>query len=117
MVTEHDVRELALALPSTVERPCYGTPGFRVRDRLFARLREEGDMLVLWCSDLDEKRLLLEAEPDRFCTTPHYDRRPLVLLRLAAVDRDELADCLEQAWRTRAPRRLVAELDAGSADD
>jgi hypothetical protein len=112
MVTEQDVRELALVLPATAERPCYGTPGFRVKDRLFARLRDDGDLLVLWCSDLDEKRLLLEAEPDKLCTLPHYDGHASVLVRLAAVDRDELADLLELAWRARAPKRLVAGLDA-----
>jgi len=37
MVTDDDVRRLALALPETVERPSYGTPGFRVKDKLFAR--------------------------------------------------------------------------------
>jgi hypothetical protein len=113
MVGEQDVRELALALPGTAERPSYGTPGFRVRDRLFARLREDGELLVLWCADLEEKRMLLDAEPERLTTTAHYDGHPSVLLRLAAVDRDELADFLEQAWRARAPRRLVDELDSG----
>ena len=34
------MRELALALPATSEKPSYGTPGVRVRDRLFARIRE-----------------------------------------------------------------------------
>ena len=37
MATEDDVRELALALPGVIEKPSYGMPGFRVRDRLFAR--------------------------------------------------------------------------------
>lgn len=48
MATEEDVRELARALPKTTERPSYGTPGFRVRHKLFARMREEGDVLVVW---------------------------------------------------------------------
>jgi hypothetical protein len=112
MVTEQDVRELALALPGTAERPSYGTPGFRVRGRLFARLREDRELLVLWCADLEEKRMLLAAEPERLTTIPHYDGHASVLLRLATVDRDELADFLEHAWRVRAPRRLVDELEA-----
>jgi hypothetical protein len=36
-----------------------------------------------------------------------------VLVRLAAVDRDELAELLTDAWRTRAPRRLAASLETG----
>ena len=47
MVSEDDVRRAALALPETVEKPSYGSPGFRVRDRLFARIRPEGDSVVV----------------------------------------------------------------------
>jgi hypothetical protein len=108
MTTEQDVRELALALPGTTEQPSYGTPGFRVKGKLFARLREP-DVLVLWVGGLDEKELLLAAEPEKLFTTPHYDGYPSVLVRLAAVDRDELAELLEDSWYVRAPKRLVAE--------
>ncbi len=83
-----------------------------MRDKLFARLREEGDLLVLWCENLDEKEFLLRAEPDKFTTTPHYDGYAMVLVRLGAVDREELAELLEASWRLRAPKRVVAAFDA-----
>lgn len=112
MTSVDDVRELALALPETTEKPSYGTPGFRVRDRLFARMREEGDVLVVWCGGLDEKEFLIRAEPGRFFTTQHYDGHPMVLVRLGAVDREELSELLAESWRLRAPKRLVAAFDA-----
>jgi hypothetical protein len=111
MTGEADVRELALALPETTEKPSYGTPGFRVKDRLFARIREEG-VLVIWCDSLDEKEFLIGAEPERFFTTPHYDGHAMVLVRLGAVDRAELAELLEDSWRLRAPKRVVERFDA-----
>jgi hypothetical protein len=111
MATEDDVRAIALSLPETVERPSYGTPGFRVKDRLFARIREPG-VLVLRVADEAEKDFLLRAEPDKFFTIAHYDGYPSVLVRLAAVDRDELAELLTDAWRVRAPKRLADALDA-----
>ena len=106
MASESDVREIALSLPETEERPSYGTPGFRVKDRLFARLREPG-VLVLRVADEGEKDFLLRAEPDKFFTTPHYDGYPSVLVRLGAVDREELRELLTDAWRVRAPKRLA----------
>ncbi len=115
MATEADVRELALSLPETIERPSYRTPGFRVRDKLFARMREEGDVLVVWCADVGDKELLIGSQPEKFFTTPHYDGHASVLVRLPAVDRAELRELLMDAWRTRAPKRLVAEVDGGSA--
>jgi hypothetical protein len=114
MVTEDDVRRIALSLPATEERPSYGTPGFRVRDKLFARIREEGDVLVVWCADEGEKEALIESEPEKFFTTPHYDGHPTVLVRFGAVDVDELEELLTDAWRVRAPAKLVREFDQSS---
>jgi len=108
---ESDVRELALGLPETTEKPSYGTPGFRVSDRLFARMREEGDVLVIWCESQEEKEFLTGAEPEKFFTIPHYDGHPMVLVRLGAVDRSELGELLAESWRLRAPKRLVERLD------
>jgi hypothetical protein len=50
-------------------------PGFRVRDRLFARIREEG-VMVLWCESIEEKEFLIE-------------------------DREELAELLAESFRIR----------------
>ena len=110
MITEDDVRRVALSLPATTEKPSYGMPGFRVKGRLFARIREEG-LLVLWVSSLDEKDVLLAADPDTFTTTPHYDGYPMVLVRMSAVDVDELCELLTDAWRIRAPDRLRTDFD------
>jgi hypothetical protein len=100
MASEDDVRELALALENSTEKPSYGTPGFRVRDKLFARIREEG-VLVAWCESLEEKDFLIEGDPDKFFTTPHYDGHAMVLVRLDAVDREELAELLAESARIR----------------
>jgi hypothetical protein len=112
MVTENDVRETALSLPVTSEKPSYGTPGFRVADRLFARIRDEGDVLVVWVADEGEKRGLVESEPDKFFTTPHYDGHPIVLVRFSAIDEAELRELLTESWRLRAPAKLATQFDA-----
>lgn len=116
MATLDDVRRIALALPGAYERQMYGTPGFRVRDKAFARQHDNPEWLVLWCADVEEKEVRLLTEPELFCTTPHYAKVPMVLLRLAAADEATLRDVLTAAWRVRAPRRLVEAFDAGSGD-
>ncbi len=116
MVTEEDVRRVALSLPSTYEKPWFGTPGFRVKlkskDVGFARIREEGDVLVVFVEDEEEKEAMLQSEPDKFFTTPHYDGYAIVLVRFGAVDVDELRELLTESWRMRAPKPLVEEFDA-----
>lgn len=98
---------IALSLPATSEKPSYGTPGFRVKDKLFARVREEGDVLVVSCADL------LAAEPEVLFSTPHYDGHASVLVRLDVVDRDLLTELITDSWLVRAPAKLAAELDTG----
>jgi hypothetical protein len=111
-VSEDDVRRLALALPETTERPSYGTPGFRVADRLFARIHQDPGVLAVWCADVVEKESLIDSEPEVFFTTAHYDGYPLVLVRMDAIGLDRLAALLTDSWRVRAPARARAVLDA-----
>ena len=106
MTGEDDVRRIALGLPSVTERPSYGLPGFRVQDKLFARIHEQPGILVLWRPSVVDRDELVMAAPDRFFTTPHYAGHPMVLLRLAAVDATELEELLVDAWEVRASRRL-----------
>jgi len=116
-VSEEDVRRVASALPETTERPSYGMPAWRVRDKWFARIHEQGDALVLWCADESEKYALIASEPDKFFTTPHYDGYRLVLVRLTAIDVNELTELITESWRLRAPKRLVSQKNREELDD
>ncbi len=104
------VRRIALALPGVVEGTSYGTPAFRVQGKFLARLREDGETLAVRL-DFEEREVLMRADPEKFFITDHYRNHPAVLVRLAAVDEDELAEVLESAWRARASRRLREERD------
>jgi len=111
-LTFDDVRKLAFALPEVEEGTSYGTPAFRVRKKFLARLREDGETLVVMI-DFDERDILMAANPETFYITDHYRGYPAMLVRLATVDPDDLRELLEGAWRRVAPKRLVAALDQG----
>ena len=109
MATEDDLRRIALSLPDTTERPSYGAPGFRVHDKLFLRIRKEKEGGVMCCvADLGEKEMLLATEPEKFFTIPHYDGYASVLLNLEALDEQELTEMIVDAWRARAPAKVLA---------
>jgi len=110
MATEDDVRRIALSLPETVEKPWYGTPGFRVKDKGFLRIRSNAEGgLVVFVADVAEKEMLLESDPEKFFTTPHYDGYPAVLVNLPAIDVDELRELITDSWRLKAPKRVLKE--------
>ncbi len=58
----------------------------------------EPGTLVVRCG-LDERALLLEDAPETYYVTDYYQRYPLVLARLARIDRDALRDLLSVSWR------------------
>ena len=74
---------------------------------------EQLDVFAVRVANEEEKQVLIASDPAKFFTEPHYNGYPAVLVRLAEIDSDELAELLMDAWRTVAPRKLVAELDAG----
>lgn len=111
-VTFDDVRRLALALPEVEEATSYGTPAFKVRKKLIARLREDGESLVVMI-DKDTRETLMGAAPAVFHITDHYRDYPAMLVRLSRVDRETLRGLLEDSWRRQAPKRLLAAAARG----
>jgi hypothetical protein len=70
------------------------------------------DVLVFRVADLGVKELLLSDARGSYFTTPHWDGYSAVLMRipdLDRLDRDELRDLVEEAWLTRAQKRLAKE--------
>jgi hypothetical protein len=120
MATRDDVRRIALSLPEVVES---GGFVFGVGGKSFAwpwmeriqpkrpRVPNSEVMGIRVANEL-EKQSLLALDPGAFFTEPHYDGYPAVLVRLPAIDVDLLEKVLADAWRTRAPRRLMNAADA-----
>ncbi len=107
MATEDDVRRIALGLPEVIEKTSYNTPGFRVKDKLFLRIRAEAEGgLVVFTESLEEKEVLLASDPEVFFTTPHYDGHASVLVHLDAIGLDELTEVITDSWLVRAPARV-----------
>ena len=100
-------RTILVGLPGVEEGPCYGTPGFRVKRKFLARLKEDGETLVVKCG-FDERDFRMHADPDTFFTTDHYRGYLTVLIRLKKVRVKDLREVIEVAWRLAALKRLVA---------
>ena len=112
MATIDDVRRIALALPGAYEHASHGgAASWRTKPRAFAFHREELGALVVHVASEEEKHALIATNPAVFFTTPHYNGYPAVLVRLAEVTPDELAELVIEAWRLRAPKRDVALWD------
>lgn len=107
-----DVRRMAMALPGAAESTWFGLPTFKVRSKFFAGRGKDGASLVLRCN-VYERKYLMEAAPDVYHVTDHYRDDPYVLVHLSAIDADALRERVEESWRMVAPKKLIAELEAG----
>src|SRR5262249_53153240 len=112
MVTEEDVRRVALSLPGSVERPYNRLPSFRVRSSLFLRIHELPDAFFVRSASVEERNELLKAEPGKFFLAPHCGGYGGYLVRLSRVDLEEMPEFVTESWRLCAPKGLLAAYDA-----
>lgn len=122
MATWDDVRRLVAALPETAEGTSHGSVSWKVKGKLMVWERPlraadhaalgvaapDGEILGAAVADEGVKHALIADRPDFYFTTPHFDGYAAVLVRLAAIDDDELAELITEAWLARAPKRLAA---------
>jgi len=115
------IRTICMGWPEVEETTLQDRPLFRVRKRRFAivngswcatrpRWANAGPSLHVLTDSVEAGAL--RADP-RFQPSPHHGEQGWVALRLDAADIawDEISELLETAYRTAAPRALVATLD------
>ena len=105
-LTWETVRQIAQTLPAAEESTSYRTPAFKVKGKLFARLHQDGESLVIGV-DFEEREEMMSAAPDKFYITDHYLNYPWMLVQMSKVRPDELRDLLIGSWRRAAPKDLV----------
>lgn len=111
------LRKICLALPEVTERLSHGEPTWFIRGKkTFANYanHHHDDRLAFWCAAPDGAQEVLVAErPDRFFRPPYVGWRGWLGVYLdVPVDWDEISDLVTAAYRTVAPKKLLAELDA-----
>jgi hypothetical protein len=120
VATRDDLHRIALSLPETTGDETES--GYLVAGKAIAWTWRERvdpkkprvpnpDVIAVRIAQDSEKELLIEMDPAVFFTEPHYNGYPAILVHLGAIDADALERILRDAWRLRAPRKLVAELE------
>ena len=109
------VRRACLSLPEVSERPSHGTPAFFIRgSRTFVTFRSDhhGDgRPAIWCAAPEGVQAeMLQTEPDRFFRPPYVGHRGWLGVKLRTVDEAELTAVVREAYRTVAPKGLLAQL-------
>jgi hypothetical protein len=102
VVTFETVRALGREFPDLQESTMYGSPALKLGKRLVAclaihRSAEPGSLVVR--TDFEQRSALLSDDPETYYVTDHYAKHPVVLVRLARLQYDQLRDLLAAARR------------------
>jgi hypothetical protein len=112
------IRALCLALPEAMERPSHGAPTFFIRGKKsflsFVDNHHNDGRLAIWCpAPFGMQDDLVGADPARFFVPPYVGVSGWIGMRLDLdVDWEEVAKIVHEAYRTVAPKKLLAQLDA-----
>lgn len=113
---EDRIRSICLALPGASERSSHGTPAF-FAGKQFLMLwpdghHEQGFPHLWFAAPPGVQDELIRSEPDRYFRPPYVGGRGWVGLRLdQMIDWNEVTSICEEAFRTVAPKKLIAALD------
>lgn len=91
-----DIRRVLRQWPDITEGTSYGTPAWRRKGRLLARLHQDGQSIMLKVG-FAAREHLVRADPDTFFFTDHYRNYPSVLARLDRLGVADLRKLLERA--------------------
>jgi hypothetical protein len=108
----HPAHAFALSLPEAVEQDHHGIASFRVRGRIFATVPDDDHLRIM--VDEGEIRASVADDPAAFAEFWWGKRLSCVVVDLRRAPDDQVRELLTEAWRRRAPKRLVRALEDGA---
>jgi hypothetical protein len=109
MVSIDDVRTLASELPRAYEALVRDRVKFRVGSIVFLSFSRD-ESLMGFAFPKEERDALVASEPAKFLMPERADLRyNWVLVRLAAIDQQQMREIVLDAWRMVVPKRVATE--------
>ena len=108
MVSVDEVRAFALTLPRAYEVLVRDRVKFRVGRLVFVAFSRD-ETLMGFGFPKDERDVMIAAEPEKFLLPEPSDLRyQWLVVRLAAIDVDEMRELVLDAWRMCVPKKVSA---------
>lgn len=108
MVTLAQIRAVAAGLPRTSEHLIREYVKFRIGSIVYLSVSPD-ETLMGFGFPREERAALVEARPDTFqLPRPSDMRYQWVVARMAALDEDEMAELVVDAWRMCVPKKVAA---------
>jgi hypothetical protein len=105
------VRRIAMSLPSVTEEPHFTYTSFRVGGKIFATAPPEGEHLHVFVEE-EQRQLALALEPEPLEILTWGKRVVGLRVALSKAKPGLVKKLLEQSWSRKAPKRLLASIQA-----
>jgi len=110
-MTENEFRKLALSLAGAEESAHMGHPDFRVGGKVFATLQPAKGMGMVSLST-EQQEIFIKVAPEIFEPVPGgWGRKGATYVRLSAASKKIVREAMSSAWRNRASRKLLKEVE------
>lgn len=109
-MTFDDLCTYALSLPEVTEEPHHAYGSFRVKGKIFATLPPGEEFVHIFVDD-ERRALALAMNPDAYEDLRWGKRIVGLRVLLSKADMTDVQDLLESAWRLKAPKALLKQLD------
>ncbi len=107
-MTPAQFRKIALSFPEAIESSHHGHPDFRVGGKIFATLAYPDAASGVVMLDPDEQTFYVKIDSAAFTpVSGGWGRMGATLVHLKAARTGVVRSSLEDAWRRRAPKRLL----------
>jgi hypothetical protein len=111
MSSGDELRKIALSLPEAEERETWGSATFRVRDKIFVMMSDDGTGASVKATK-DEQSALIAEDPETFTYPAYVGQHGWVGVDVERIGLDHLRELVTEAWRMTAPKRVVKAFDA-----
>lgn len=109
MVTVAAARQLALSLPETEEKSHFETPDFRVKNKIFATIKVDKQLMMVKLSAVDQSVFCSFDTRVIYPVPGGWGRQGATYIELKKVKKAMLLDALTTAWKNVAPKKMAAK--------
>jgi len=101
-----------MSLPEVTEQPHHDMSSFRVRGKIFVTVPPDEEHLHVF---VDEPEITASVAEDPAAFEPLRWGRQVrgVRVNLAAAPANRVQELIEESWRRKAPKRLLADYERG----
>ena len=107
MISLSAAKQLALSLPEAEEKSHFEKPDFRIRNKVFAVLQVDKNVMVIKLSLIDQSVFCAFDAAVIYPVSGGWGRQGWTIVNLKKVKKAMLVDALTTAWKTVAPVTLV----------